>query len=105
MATVDPAILTEGAFKLISGGRASKFFIVANTSAATRLKLNGHVKDDDNAIIVHGLEIAPAMQRSPRPRRARTGAPGIREVSIASLLADATSASGLIQRFREEISA
>jgi hypothetical protein len=105
MQAVDPAIRTEGTFKLISGGRASKFFVVANTSAATRLKLNGHVKDDDNAIIVHGLEIAPAMSRSPRPRRARTGAPGVREVSIAGLLADTISASELMQRFREEISA
>jgi hypothetical protein len=105
MEIVDPVVLTEGGFKLIAGGRASNYFVVANTSGATRLKLNGHVKNDDNAIIVHGLEIAPAMRRSPRPRRVRTGVPGIREVSIASLLAEATSAGDLLQRFREEISA
>jgi hypothetical protein len=105
MVAVDPPVPTESVFTLISGSRASKFFVVANTSAATRLKLNGHLKDDDDAIIVHSLEIAPAMPRSPRPRRARTGAPGNREVSIGGLLADAMSASGLMQRFREEISA
>jgi SIR2-like domain len=103
--TVDPAAPSEGACKLVSGGRASKYFVVANTSAAMRLKLNGHVKDDDDAIIVHGLEIAPMMARSPSPRRARTGAPGVREVSVAGLLADETTASELMQRFREEISA
>jgi hypothetical protein len=105
METVDPADPTEGACRLVSGGRASKFLVVANSSAAMRLKLNGHVRDDDDAIIVHGLEIAPTMPRSPSPRRGRTGAPGIREVSVAGLLADETTASELMQRFREEISA
>lgn len=101
---VDIDAQTDGAFALVSGGRGSKLFVVANTTAATRLRLNGHFKDGDDAIIVHALDIAPAMPRSPRPRRARTGAPGVRQASMAALLAEATTANDLMQRFREEAS-
>jgi SIR2-like domain len=102
--SVDPASSTDGAFRVISGARGSKLFVVANTTSGTRLILNGHINDGDDAIIIHGLDIAPLMARSPRPIRSRTGVPGIREVSIVSLLAEATTGTVLMQRFREELS-
>ncbi len=102
--TIDLAVPSAGAFQITSGPRASKLFVVANTTSATRLSLNGHLADGDDAIVVYGLDIAPAMPRSPRRRRARTGTPGVREVSIAGLLAQATTASEFMQRFREELS-
>jgi hypothetical protein len=101
---VDPASSTEGAFRVISGTRGTKLFVVANTTSETRLILNGHISDGDDAIVIHGSDIAPLMARSPHPRRSRTGMPGIREVSIASLLAEATTGTALMQRFREELS-
>jgi hypothetical protein len=101
---VDPAATSAGAFQITSGGRTSKLYLVANSTSATRLRLNGHINDGDDAVVVYGLDIAPPMTRSPRPKRARTGAPGTREVSIAGLLGDATSADELMQRFREELS-
>jgi hypothetical protein len=96
--------MTEGAFTITSGARASKVFVAANATAAARLHMNGHLKDDDDAIVIHAMEIAPAMSRSPRPRRARKGVPGVREASIARLLTEATTAHQLMQRFREEFS-
>jgi hypothetical protein len=100
----DPAAVTSGAFKIEPGGRGSKAFVIANTTSATRLRLYGHLADDDDAILIHGMDIAPALARSPRPRRSRTGSPGIREVSISALLAEVGTANELLQRFREELS-
>lgn len=100
----DPAAVASGAFEIESGGRESKAFIVANTTAATRLLLHGHVTDDDDAIVVYALEIAPLLPRSPRPRRSRTGSPGVRVVSISVLLAEVGTTNELMQRFQEELS-
>ena len=100
----DPTSVASGAFKIETGGRESKAFVIANTTSATRLRLYGHLADDDDAILIHGMDIAPALARSPRPRRSRTGSPGIREVSISALLAEVGTANELLQRFREELS-
>lgn len=103
--TVDPATPSAGVFQIMSGARASKVYIVANTTSATKLRLNGHLADGDDAILIYSLDIAATMPRSPRSRRTRTGVPGVREVSIADLLVEATTSDELMQRFREEISA
>jgi hypothetical protein len=100
----DPVVVTSGAFKIVSGGRESKAFVIANTTSATRLSLHGHLAEDDDAILIHALGIAPPLPRSPRPRRSRTGSPGIREVSVSALLAEAGTTNELLQRFREELS-
>ena len=92
-----------GVAEVLSKTGPTKIFVAANGQAALRLRLNGLIEDEDNAILIHSLEIVDTMARSPRGALGRTGHPTVREVSITELLVEATSADNLLRRFREEV--
>ena len=92
-----------GALRFVNAAGPSKLLFAANSHAAINLGLNGHLADDDDAIVVHSLRVASPMARSPFAARGRRGRPGNREVSIAALLDEATSSQHLLERFREEL--
>jgi hypothetical protein len=100
---VDVSDPKEGALRVISAAGPTKLFVASNPHAALRLIANGHLTDDEDAIMVHSLDIAAPMARSPRGPIGRKGRPGLREVSISQLLAEVTTSGELLQRFREEL--
>jgi hypothetical protein len=99
----DPANPRTGSLRLVSDANATRIFFAANTQASVQLEINGLVKPDDtDAIIVHSTSPVPKMARSPLSAPGRTGRAGLRNVGMAELLRDATSADNLAKRFREE---
>jgi hypothetical protein len=98
--SVDPR---GGVVQLTGSLHSAKIFFAATSQVVHRLKANRVVVDDDEAVIVHSLEILLPMPRSPRGVRGRKGRLGLREVSISTLLATASDADGLLQRFREKV--
>jgi hypothetical protein len=99
--TLDPA---SGALRIVAPTGPAKLFLASDSHAAMRLRISGHLADDDNAIVIHSLEIVAPMARSPRATMGRKGRPGIREVSISELLAEVSNDNELLQRFREDLS-
>lgn len=99
----DPTKFGSGAFEVESRLAPGKIFFAANANAALRLWNNGLVTDQGDTILVHSLEAMPSQTRSPRSAPGRTGKSGIREVSIATLAAAATSSEELVLRFRQEV--
>jgi hypothetical protein len=99
----DAADPRASAVRLTSSIGAAKIFFAANSQAVLRLKANGIVADNDEAVIIHSLDIPPAMPRSPTGAPGRTGlGVGLREVSVSTLVATAPDADGLLQGFREK---
>jgi hypothetical protein len=92
-----------GALRLARAGGALKLVFASNAHAAINLITNGHLGADDDAIIVHSLQVTPAMRRSPYARRGRRGRPGQRDVSLAALLGEAASAENLFDGFRQAL--
>jgi hypothetical protein len=93
----------SGAFVVESPLAPGKSFFAANANAVLRLWDNGLVRDEDDTILVHSLEAVPWQARSPRSSPGRTGRSGLREVSIAMLAAEVSSADELVLRFRQEV--
>ena len=100
---VDPTDATAGALNIKTAAGPTKLYLISSSHVALRLKLNGHLVDDENAILIQSLDIAAPMVRSPRGAIGRKGKPGTREVSISQLLADAGDYDRLFLRFREEL--
>jgi hypothetical protein len=104
--TVSPASLTDavsGSFSIVKGKITTKVFFAANSNAALRLRVNGHIEDARDSLLIHSLEIIEPMKRYPRKAPGRTRRAGLREVSITTLLAGAKNTDDLVQRFREEV--
>jgi hypothetical protein len=101
--TVEPSDPRAGALRVVSAAGIAKLFLAGNAHAAARLKISGHLTDDDNAIVIHSREITVPMPRSPRGTMGRTGHPGIREVSISTLLNEVSDDNELLDRFRKEV--
>jgi len=100
----DAADPRASAVRLTSSIGAAKIFFAANSQAVLRLKANGIVADNDEAMIIHSLDIPPAMPRSPTGAPGRTGlGVGLREVSVSTFVATAPDADGLLQMFREKV--
>jgi hypothetical protein len=100
---IDALDPTAGVIRVNAGASSVKVFIAANSQAALRLRVFGHVVDGDEVILIHSLEAAPRLHRSPRGVPGRTGRVGPREVSIADLLKEVATSAELVQRFREEV--
>jgi len=92
----------SGALSVKTMAYEVQIFFAANSNTALRLHDNGHVAANDNAVIVHSLEIPSTLHRSPRGALGRTGKPVLREVSITELMSGAVNAVDLFKRFREE---
>jgi SIR2-like domain len=100
---VDLADPGAGALRIVSTAGAAKLFLASSGHVALRLKINGHVADGDNAIVINSQEITVPMARSPRGRMGRKGRPGLREVSMLKLLGEVSNDTELLHRFREEL--
>ncbi|WP_229007344.1 SIR2 family protein [Methylophilus sp. Leaf408] len=92
----------SGALGIVTKTHSANLFFAANVHAALCLHNNEHVTTGDNAVIVHSLDIPPAMSRSPRGAPGRTGRATLREVSINELMEESTNVTSLFERFREE---
>ena len=99
----DAADAASGALVLVGRSGPAKIYFAANPQAAIRLGTNGLVADSDDAVIVHSLENAPFMPRSPLRPPGRTGLAAIREVSVVELLAGGTEVEDLLERFRSKV--
>jgi hypothetical protein len=98
-----PADPKAGILTLANRTASTKIFFAANSQAEIHLRRNGIVADSDNAVVVHSLEISPAMPRSSRRALGRKGKPALSEVSIRALLALTLDADDLLQKFRQKI--
>ena len=99
----DPADPQTGALRLITGATTTRIFFAANDRAGVQLEINGLVKpDDSDAIVIHSTSPVPKMARSPLAPPGRTGRIGLRNIGMAELLREATSANHLSERFGEE---
>jgi hypothetical protein len=99
----DTATSDSGAFLVVGRSGPAKVYFVSNSRTATRLIVNGHVANSDDAILVHSHETAPRLARSPRRAPGRTGLSKLREVSIEELLEDGTDAEELLDGFRQKV--
>ncbi|MGX5844968.1 SIR2 family protein [Mesorhizobium sp. ArgA1] len=102
LAESDPGDPASGAVKVATASASTKLVLAANGRSAIRLQQNGHIDDNEDAVLVYSAEKPPPMPRSPRSAPGRTGVLGLREVSIYDLLQHATGAADLLQQFRSE---
>lgn len=100
---VDPTDRETGTVGISSSVGSAKVVFVANGHAALRLQNEGCLTGGDETILVHSLEITPALPRSPRSAPGRTGRVGPRQVSIVELIDEVASSAELFWRFREEV--
>lgn len=99
----DPVDPQTGALRLIAGVTTTRIFFAANDRAGVQLEINGLVRpDDSDAIVIHSTSPVPKMARSPLAPPGRTGRVGLRNIGMAELLREATSADHLRERFSEE---
>ena len=94
---------SAGALVLIGRSGPAKIYFAANPRAAIRLRTNGLLADNDDAVIIHSHENPPAMPRYPRRSPGRTGLAALREVSIEDLLAGGTEVEDMLARFRSKV--
>lgn len=99
---IDPSNPSDGVVRISTAVAGTKMVLAAHGRAAIRLQQNGHIADDEDAVLVYSAERPPNMARSPRSSPGRTGHLGLREVSIYDLLQVTTSVDDLMQHFREE---
>ncbi|WP_267396527.1 MULTISPECIES: SIR2 family protein [unclassified Sphingomonas] len=99
----DSAAADSGALVLTGRSGPAKIYFVANSRAYIRLGTNGLIADNDDAVIVHSLDMPAPMARSPRRPPGRTGLSTIREVSMTDLISAGTEVEDLLARFRSRI--
>ncbi len=104
VATGNPVAANAPALEVIGASVAASVLFAANAQAALHLFAEGHVGEDDDAILVHSHALTPRMTRSPRSARGRKGRAALREASITELLAESSNAGELLQKFREKVS-
>ncbi|MDP2072809.1 SIR2 family protein [Hydrogenophaga sp.] len=93
----------DGMFRLHAPSGGVKVFFTSGPISAMQLKQDGHLVDADEAIVIHGHKLIPAMARSPRAAPGRTGRREVREVSLATLLESSATLDELFQKFRMEL--
>lgn len=103
-ASTDPADVKAGPIFLTGASGTSEVFFAASAHAAAQLFQQGHVADDDNAVVIHSFGIPLRAARHPTSAPGRTGKLKLREFSVASIANGATSLDGLLKQFKLEIS-
>jgi hypothetical protein len=104
VANGDVTLPNAGTLELDSGRRLTRIYFAANAQVGVQLEANGIVRaSSDDAVVLHSTKPALRSARSPRGAPGRTGKAGLRVVDMAELLRDATSASHLSTRLREEM--
>lgn len=99
----DPADSKTGAFALEGVSAQSEVFFAASAHAAAQLFAQGHVADDDDAIVVHSFEVPVRAARHPTSAPGRTGKVVLREFSVSSIADGAVSLDTLLKQFKAEM--
>jgi hypothetical protein len=102
-ATSDQANAKSGALSLTGGSGQSEVFFAASAHAATQLFAQGHVADDDDAVVVHSFEVPARAARHPTSAPGRTGKITLREFSVSSIAEGAVSLDTLLKQFKAEM--
>ena len=99
----DPSCDRSGITQIVKGGRTDRVFVLSNADAEIALFDSGAVDDDDeDAILIHARPVNDRLARSPNRAPGRTGAVGLRRLSMSSLLATADTPGELMEGFKLE---
>lgn len=101
--TNDPADGKTGALALEGVSSQSEIFFAASAHAAAQLFAQGHVADNDDAVVVHSFEVPVRAARYPTSAPGRTGRVVLREFSISSIADGAVSLDTLLKQFKVEM--
>lgn len=101
----DPADPKSGALTVIgaSSGRATPVFLVSNARAAAKLVADGHVAENDDAVVLHSQDIPPKGSRTPTAAPGRTGLRSLREITLPTLATGAGNLDSAYQQFRSKV--
>lgn len=80
----------------------SQIFFAGSAHAAAQMFAEGHVSDDDDAVVVHSFAPTTRAARHPTSAPGRTGKVQLREVSVSFIKDGAVCLDTLIQRFKME---
>lgn len=101
----DPADPKTGALTVIgaASGRTTPVFIVSNARAAAKLVTDGHVAENDDAVILHSHEVALKGSRTPTAAPGRTGLRTLREIALPTLATGTGNLDSAYQQFRSQV--
>ncbi|MCV3205567.1 SIR2 family protein [Mesorhizobium sp. YC-39] len=101
-AVSNPADTKSGAIILNGVAASSQIFFASSAHAAAQMFANGHLNDDDDAVVVHSFGPPERAARHPTRAPGRTGKVQLRELSVSSIKNGAVSLDTLLQRFKAE---
>lgn len=101
-AASDPSDVKSGAITLAGVASTSQIFFAGSAHAAAQMFAEGHVSEDDDAVVVHSFARPERAARYPTSAPGRTGKVQLRELSVSSIKDGAVSLNILLQRFRAE---
>jgi hypothetical protein len=101
-AASDPSDPKSGAITLTGVASNSQIFFVGSAHAAAQMFAEGHVSEDDDAVVMHSFAPPDRAARYPTSAPGRTGKVQLRELSVSSLKDGAVSLDILLQRFKAE---
>lgn len=101
-AASDPSDLKSGAITLTGVASNSQIFFAGSAHAAAQMFAEGHVSEDDDAVVVHSFAPPDRAARHPTSAPGRTGKVQLRELSVSSIKDGAVSLDILLQRFKAE---
>lgn len=93
----------SAAILIRSPARAVDVYFAANATAAIGLVVNGHVAEDQDAVVMHSQPIPTRSRRSPAPTLGRTGRLGLREINMAELADGVVALDDLLARLKAEM--
>jgi len=99
----DVSDVKSGVVTLTGGGGATGVFFAASAHSAAQMFVQGHVAEDDDAVVVHSFEVPDRAARHPTGAPGRTGKLGLREIGVSSLADGAVSLDTLLKRFKAEM--
>lgn len=99
----DPADGKTGALALEGVSAQSEVFFAASAHAAAQLFAQGHVADEEDAVVVHSFEVPVRAARHPTSAPGRTGKIVLREFSVSSIADGAVSLDTLLKQFKAEM--
>jgi hypothetical protein len=99
----DSAITKSGAVALSGVSGRSEVFFAASSHAAAQLFAQGHVADDDDAVVIYSFEVPARAARHPTSAPGRTGKLLLREFSVSSVANGAVNLDVLQRQFRAEM--
>lgn len=101
----DPGDPKSGALTVIgaSSGRATPFFLVSNARAAAKLFTDGHVAENDDAVVLHSQDVPPKASRMPTAAPGRTGLRTLKEITLSTLATGAGNLDSAYQQFRSKV--